>query len=93
MTLGFSSFFQSAYHKILSMHDNSIARLSEARQILFLIYHRNKNQHQTSKWWKWLSILQRNLVHLLTEQQENKDTRVKVREQHISSNIVPKCYL
>ncbi|CAP80097.1 Pc12g04700 [Penicillium rubens Wisconsin 54-1255] len=27
--------------------------------MLHLIFHRNKNQHRRTKWWKWLSILKR----------------------------------
>jgi ribonuclease MRP protein subunit RMP1 len=33
--------------------------------ILTLAYHRNKNQHRRSRWWKELSLLRRNLRRLL----------------------------
>ncbi|GLI82039.1 RNase MRP subunit [Penicillium ochrochloron] len=32
--------------------------------VLHLISHRNKNQHQRAKWWKWLARLKRTAVEL-----------------------------
>lgn len=41
-------------HKILYLH------LVQELRILHLVYHRNKNQHQRSHWWKRLNMLKRN---------------------------------
>ncbi|KAK2794952.1 hypothetical protein FQN52_006831 [Onygenales sp. PD_12] len=34
---------------------------------LHLLYHRNKNQHRSTKWWKWLSMLRRATADLTRE--------------------------
>ncbi|KAK2743085.1 hypothetical protein FQN55_007536 [Onygenales sp. PD_40] len=34
---------------------------------LHLLYHRNKNQHRNTKWWKWLSMLRRATADLTRE--------------------------
>jgi len=39
--------------------------LLQILSILSLAYHRNKNQHRRSRWWKELSLLRRNLRRLL----------------------------
>ncbi|KAJ5504678.1 hypothetical protein N7463_007552 [Penicillium fimorum] len=50
---------------------------------LHLIFHRNKNQHRRTKWWKWLSILKRATLDL---------ARSGV-ESHLATHIIPRCYI
>ncbi|KAJ5932715.1 hypothetical protein N7516_007204 [Penicillium verrucosum] len=49
---------------------------------LHLIFHRNKNQHRRTKWWKWLSILKRATLDF-------------ARSGVIShlATIIPRCYI
>ncbi|KAF8245080.1 hypothetical protein K440DRAFT_646471 [Wilcoxina mikolae CBS 423.85] len=41
--------------------------LRDDRDLLHLLFHRNKNQHRLLKWWQWISTLRRNLNKLLYE--------------------------
>ncbi|KAF8538221.1 hypothetical protein BDD12DRAFT_885819 [Trichophaea hybrida] len=41
--------------------------LRDDRDLLHLLFHRNKNQHRLLKWWQWISTLRRNLNKLLSE--------------------------
>jgi ribonuclease MRP protein subunit RMP1 len=41
--------------------------LISTHQLLHLTHHRNKNQHRLSKWYKWFSILRRQISKLITE--------------------------
>ncbi|OQE43697.1 hypothetical protein PENCOP_c003G07288 [Penicillium coprophilum] len=50
---------------------------------LHLIFHRNKNQHRRTKWWKWLSILKRATLDL---------ARSGVKS-HLANHIIPRCYI
>ncbi|KAJ5972663.1 uncharacterized protein N7479_002581 [Penicillium vulpinum] len=50
---------------------------------LHLIFHRNKNQHRRTKWWKWLSILKRATLDL---------ARSGVKS-HLATYIIPRCYM
>lgn len=55
---------------IIAEHKNAYLRLSQESRILHLIYHRNRNQHQSTHWWKRLNMLKRNLsqvVNLLAQ--------------------------
>jgi ribonuclease MRP protein subunit RMP1 len=47
--------------------------LISTHQLLHLTHHRNKNQHRLSKWYKWFSILRRQISKLITEL-ENLET-------------------
>lgn len=58
--------------------------------LLHLIYHRNKNQHQRAKWWKWLSLLKRTALDLGSTDSING---VSVHRQHLALHLVPRCYL
>ncbi|AQZ15881.1 RMP1 (YLR145W) [Zygosaccharomyces parabailii] len=54
----------------IAEHKNEYLRLSQESRILHLIYHRNKNQHQSTHWWKRLNMLKRNcsqVVNLLAQ--------------------------
>ncbi|CAI7623429.1 unnamed protein product [Penicillium palitans] len=49
---------------------------------LHLIFHRNKNQHRRTKWWKWLSILKRATLDF---------ARSGVKS-HLAT-VIPRCYI
>ncbi|KAB8267182.1 hypothetical protein BDV30DRAFT_48897 [Aspergillus minisclerotigenes] len=66
--------------------------------MLKLVYHRNKNQHKKTKWWKWLSVLKRttwNLAQSLDRTQspsgvaESPDLYI----QCLANHVLPRCYL
>ncbi|KAJ5715046.1 uncharacterized protein N7483_012227 [Penicillium malachiteum] len=62
--------------------------ISAVHSILHLIYHRNKNQHKRTKWWKWLSMLKR-----ITSQLESLDSAAAERyQQHLAAHLIPRCY-
>ncbi|CDO94012.1 unnamed protein product [Kluyveromyces dobzhanskii CBS 2104] len=42
-----------------------VLQLRQEVRIVCLLYHRNKNQHKTSVWWKQLNILKRNVAHVV----------------------------
>ncbi|KAF3020055.1 hypothetical protein E8E15_008475 [Penicillium rubens] len=51
--------------------------------MLHLIFHRNKNQHRRTKWWKWLSILKRATLDF---------ARSGVKS-HLATHVIPRCYI
>lgn len=54
--------------------------------ILHLIFHRNKNQHHRTKWWKWLSILKRATLDL------TRSNAVE-SQKHLATYVIPRCYM
>jgi ribonuclease MRP protein subunit RMP1 len=64
---------------------------------LHLVYHRNRNQHRNTKWWKKLSMLKRSTFNLLCEierfEQSDDDENVFSEMQNLLSKVLPKCYL
>ncbi|KAL2862971.1 uncharacterized protein BJX67DRAFT_385080 [Aspergillus lucknowensis] len=73
------------------MEEADICRI---HKILHLIFHRNKNQHRRTKWWKWLSILKRtvwNLALSLGSAQERLPSAEFYR-QYLADRVVPRCY-
>ena len=69
-----------------------VVQLQAVSRILQLIYHRNKNQHRQSTWWKWLAMLKR-CVGKLVKELERKDTkRTRARMEYMRANLLPKCY-
>lgn len=59
--------------------------------VLHLISHRNKNQHQRAKWWKWLARLKRTAVELGSQ---NASTTIPAAyKQYLSTHLIPRCYL
>ncbi|KAJ5204057.1 uncharacterized protein N7498_004936 [Penicillium cinerascens] len=58
--------------------------------VLHLIYHRNKNQHQGAKWWKWLSMLKRTTWDLGSMDPTKAASSYR---QHLASHLIPRCYL
>ncbi|KAJ5779032.1 hypothetical protein N7457_006752 [Penicillium paradoxum] len=53
---------------------------------LHLIFHRNKNQHHRTKWWKWLSILKRATLDLT-------GPNAVECQKHLATYIIPRCYM
>lgn len=53
---------------------NPNSELHETALLLRLIHHRNKNQHRTQKWWRWLCTLRRSVRKLL-ETEMTRDER------------------
>ncbi|CAG7940880.1 unnamed protein product [Penicillium nalgiovense] len=51
--------------------------------MLHLIFHRNKNQHRRTKWWKWLSILKRATLDF---------ARPGVKS-YLATHVIPRCYI
>jgi ribonuclease MRP protein subunit RMP1 len=63
--------------------------------ILTLAYHRNKNQHRRSRWWKELSLLRRNLRRLLAESEKEKEKEKEGFEKRTSflrEWLLPRCW-
>ncbi|KAK9374636.1 uncharacterized protein V1513DRAFT_445513 [Lipomyces chichibuensis] len=54
-----------------------IPALRNELEILHLIVHRNKNQHRQAKWWKYVSIVHRNLKNLVSIPQERHKNEAK----------------
>ncbi|KKK25066.1 hypothetical protein ARAM_003138 [Aspergillus rambellii] len=67
--------------------------------MLHLIFHRNKNQHGKTKWWKWLSILKRvvwNLAVSLNSRpsiSSRTESPAEFYKQYLATRVVPRCYL
>lgn len=55
----------------------------EVHSMLHLIFHRNKNQHRRTKWWKWLSILKRATL----------DSARSGVTTHLATHVIPRCYM
>ncbi|KAE8377920.1 hypothetical protein BDV26DRAFT_292776 [Aspergillus bertholletiae] len=73
-------------------------KIYAVHSMLKLVYHRNKNQHKKTKWWKWLSVLKRttwNLARSLDRIQspsgEADSPDLYIRR--LASHVIPRCYL
>ncbi|KAJ5107553.1 hypothetical protein N7456_004228 [Penicillium angulare] len=64
--------------------------IAAVHSILHLVYHRNKNQHQRAKWWKWLAILKRSAADLRSVDSVAASARY---QQHLAAHLIPRCYL
>jgi hypothetical protein len=82
------------------------SRIERAFTTIHLVYHRNKNQHGKTAWWKWLSILRRSLLKLRllhsaaaprNEKNEKNEKNKKRQIMHISKyvhiHVIPKAYV
>lgn len=63
--------------------------ISAIHSVLHLIYHRNKNQHQRAKWWKWLATLKRITLDLGSLD----SAAVERYQRHLAMHLIPRCYL
>ncbi|KAF9892201.1 hypothetical protein FE257_002607 [Aspergillus nanangensis] len=69
-------------------------KLFLVHSMLQLIFHRNKNQHGKSKWWKWLSILKRTTLKLANSLEYGEPgPSAHVYRGYLATQVVPKCYL
>ncbi|CDK25278.1 unnamed protein product [Kuraishia capsulata CBS 1993] len=68
--------------------------LRNERDILHLIYHRNKNQHRQAKWWSHLNILKRRLSKLLVlfDGETIPEEEIYKQSRFIVKRLVPDCY-
>ncbi|OXN05344.1 hypothetical protein CDV58_04396 [Aspergillus fumigatus] len=57
------------------------------------IFHRNKNQHGNTKWWKWLSILKRITLKLAKSLETDAFHTVRLYKEHLALHVIPNCYL
>ncbi|CUS11941.1 unnamed protein product [Tuber aestivum] len=55
--------------------------------LLNTLHARNKNQHRSSKWYKWFSILRRNLKKLVAGDQ------LEARKRFVRRAVVPRCFI
>lgn len=72
---------------------SEVSELQEVLKILQLIFHRNKNQHRLTKWWKWLSILKRSVTKLVQELTGKESEAIRTRIRYMTEFVVPKCHL
>ncbi|RPB16048.1 hypothetical protein P167DRAFT_602707 [Morchella conica CCBAS932] len=64
--------------------------LQPESDLLHLLFHRNKNQHRSGKWWKWFGMLRRNIRKLLHPSAEDGDANKRV--EYMRRVLVPSCY-
>ncbi|KAH8689709.1 hypothetical protein BGW36DRAFT_433709 [Talaromyces proteolyticus] len=67
-----------------------LLRVEEVSSKLHLVYHRNKNQHGRSAWWRWLSMLRRTLLKLLSTTQYEGQECIS---EYLHAYIIPRCYV
>ncbi|PYH77760.1 hypothetical protein BO82DRAFT_293034 [Aspergillus uvarum CBS 121591] len=75
-----------------------LEKLFAIHSILHLIYHRNKNQHGNTKWWKWLAILKRTTRKLVMSIGHRPSyiagqSSAPKYTKPLAHAIIPKCYL
>lgn len=61
--------------------------------LLHLVFHRNKNQHGNTKWWKWLSILKRITLKFAKSLETDAFHTVRLYKEHLALHVIPNCYL
>lgn len=70
--------------------------MNHEHNLLRLLYHRNKNQHHASLWWKDLNALKRNLTKLVAllrqKTNEHKNKEILRIARVIKFHIVKDCY-
>ncbi|CAG8244782.1 unnamed protein product [Penicillium salamii] len=64
--------------------------IQAVHSILHLIFHRNKNQHHRTKWWKWLSMLKRATLDLA---QPLSVASAEAQKQYLATHLIPRCYV
>jgi ribonuclease MRP protein subunit RMP1 len=66
--------------------------LNEVSNLLHVIFHRNKNQHRPTKWWKWFAMLRRSVNHLRTELDRQEFQRVDARVKYMRDTLLHRCH-
>ncbi|OKL56751.1 hypothetical protein UA08_07881 [Talaromyces atroroseus] len=71
------------------------SRLQKTFSTVHLVYHRNKNQHGKTAWWKWLSILRRSLLKLLLlhPAEKNKKRQIMLISKYLHTQVIPNAYV
>lgn len=64
-------------------------QIRDVYSMVHLIFHRNKNQHGKSKWWKWFSMLRRSILKLLAKPGEKEKTSLV---GYLHTYLIPRCY-
>ncbi|KAL4944742.1 hypothetical protein BDV06DRAFT_76119 [Aspergillus oleicola] len=76
------------------MDEDELLRI---HSILHLIFHRNRNQHGRTKWWKWLSILKRTVWELAISSNPGDKGGSRSSAEHsrryLANRILPRCYV
>ena len=72
-------------------------RVAAVYSMLHLVFHRNKNQHGKTKWWKSLSLLKRatkNLLEILECElvRSRNESFVDKHAKYLATSVIPKCY-
>ncbi|PKY06899.1 hypothetical protein P168DRAFT_120958 [Aspergillus campestris IBT 28561] len=72
-------------------------KVTAVYSVLHLVFHRNKNQHGKTKWWKWLSLLKRATMNLLKSLEcelapSRSKSIVDKHAKHLATSVIPKCY-
>lgn len=66
------------------------AELQQLQFLLAQIWHRNKNQHRTQKWWKWVGILRRGIRDMvllsLSPEQDGRPDGINIGEAEKTRN-------
>lgn len=75
------------------MDDSIAAQLREAQDMICLFHHRNKNQHQQAKWWKWLSMLKRCTEQLIGDLEISDSIRSTARVLYMKDLLCRRCYV
>ncbi|KZF21264.1 hypothetical protein L228DRAFT_284319 [Xylona heveae TC161] len=95
----------TAQIQTLANKESQISDLQTISKLFHLIFHRNKNQHRLTKWWRWFAMLRRSTDRLLLELEHVKSTpsfaeeaealaqRAGARVEYISEVLVPRCHL
>ena len=61
--------------------------------MLHLVFHRNKNQHQRAKWWKWLSLLKHTTLDLAQSLDGARLSAAESHREHLAGHLIPRSYL
>ena len=69
------------------------ASLQGTLDLLHLHYHRNKNQHRRSSFWRWLSMLKRCAGKLVLELAVKNLCRSRARIKYMENILLPQCYV
>ncbi|KAJ0414006.1 hypothetical protein BJY00DRAFT_46811 [Aspergillus carlsbadensis] len=74
------------------MEEDEILRVY---RILHLVFHRNRNQHGRTKWWKWLSMLKRTVWNLAQSRGNGQGNPhpAEFYRKYLAECIVPNCYV
>ncbi|KAF7587460.1 hypothetical protein BBP40_007205 [Aspergillus hancockii] len=72
-------------------------KIFAVHSMLQLVYHRNKNQHGKTKWWRWLSVLKRITWALARSldcvlSHSGTEGSPDLYRRYLGTHVVPRCY-